>query len=128
MTAFNSSPRELITSLLHDLPGRHHRIGYSQIKTTFGLQDVLFGVGSGAIGGFEDSDVGGFAAHGNRFGRGAKVAPVVVRNDFIDIGLAGDCDVMASLENVHTVEFANDAELVKRDDKVVPDILDCTET
>ena len=52
----------------------------------------------------------------------------MVRNDFIDIGLAGDCDVMASLENVHTVEFANDAELVKRDDKVVPDILDCTET
>ena len=48
----------------------------------------------------------------------------MVRNDFIDIGLAGNSDVVASLENVHTVEFANDAELVKRDDKVVPDVLD----
>ena len=56
------------------------------------------------------------------------MAPVVVRNDFINIGLARNGDVVASLENVHTVEFANDAELVKRDDKVVPDILDCTET
>jgi hypothetical protein len=56
------------------------------------------------------------------------VAPVVVRNDFINIGLARNGDVVASLENVHTVEFANDAELVKRDDKVVPDILDCVET
>jgi hypothetical protein len=52
----------------------------------------------------------------------------VVRNDFINIGLARNSDVVASLENVHTVEFANDAELVKRDDKVVPDILDCVET
>ena len=52
----------------------------------------------------------------------------MIRNDFIDIGLAGNSDVVASLENVHTVEFANDAELVKRDDKVVPDILDGVET
>jgi hypothetical protein len=52
----------------------------------------------------------------------------VVHNDFINTGLARNGDVVASLENVHTVEFANDAELVKRDDKVVPDILDCVET
>ena len=52
----------------------------------------------------------------------------MVCNTFINIGLARNGDVVASLENVHTVEFANDAELVKRDDKVVPDILDCVET
>jgi hypothetical protein len=56
------------------------------------------------------------------------VAPVVVHNDFIDIGLARNGDVVASLENVHTVEFANDAELVKRDDRVVPNMLDSVET
>ena len=56
------------------------------------------------------------------------MAPVVVRNDLIDIGLAGNGNVVASLENVHTVEFANDADFVKRDDKVVPDILDSVET
>jgi hypothetical protein len=56
------------------------------------------------------------------------VAPVVVCNDFINIGLARNSDVVASLENVNTVEFANDAELVKRDDKVVPDVLDGVET
>jgi hypothetical protein len=90
--------------------------------TTFGLQDVLFGIRSGTIGGFKDSGVG-------RLGRGSKVAPVVVSNDFIDIGLAGDDDIVASLENVHTIEFANDAKLVKRGDKVVPDsILDSAET
>ena len=56
------------------------------------------------------------------------MAPVAVHNNFIDIGLTGDGDIVASLENVHTIEFANDAELVKRDDKVVPDILDSAET
>ena len=68
-------------------------------------------VGRSAV--FEDSGVGGgFAAHGDRLGRGAKVAPFVVRKDFIDVELTGDCDVVASLENVHTIEFANDVELV----------------
>ena len=102
-----------------------HAVG----KTTFGLQDVLFSVGSGTIGGFKDSGVGQFTAHRDRLGRSSKMAPVMVHNDFINIGLAGDDDIVASLENVHTIEFANDAKLVKRGDKVVPDsILDSAET
>ena len=38
-----------------------HAVG----KTTFGLQDVLFSVGSGTIGGFKEGGVGGFTAHGD---------------------------------------------------------------
>jgi hypothetical protein len=102
-----------------------HAVG----KTTLGLQEVLFGVGSRTIGRFKEGSVGGFTAHGDWLDRGSEVAPVVlVRNDFIDIGLTRNGDIVASLENVHTVEFVNDAELVKRDDKVVPDILDSVET
>ena len=51
----------------------------------------------------------------------------MVRDDFIDIGLAGDSNIVMSLENIHTIEFANDTELVKRDDKVVPNALDSLE-
>jgi hypothetical protein len=97
-------------------------------ETTFGLQDVLFSIGCGTIGGFKEGGVGGFTAHGDGLDGGSEVAPVVTRNDFINIGLARNSDVVASLENVDTVEFANDAELVKREDEVVPDILDGVET
>jgi hypothetical protein len=41
-----------------------HAVG----KTTFGLQEVLFGVGSGTIGGFKEGGVGGFTAHGDWLG------------------------------------------------------------
>ena len=56
-----------------------HAVG----ETTFGLQDVLFDIGSGTIGGFEDSSVCGFTSHGDRFGRGSKVAPIMIHKDFI---------------------------------------------
>jgi hypothetical protein len=38
-----------------------HAVG----KTTFGLQEVLFGVGSGTIGGFKEGSIGEFTAHGD---------------------------------------------------------------
>jgi hypothetical protein len=42
----------------------YHAVG----ETTFGLQDVLFGIGSEMIGGFEDSGIGAFATFGDRLG------------------------------------------------------------
>jgi hypothetical protein len=38
-----------------------HTVG----KTTFDLQDVLFSVGSGTIGGFKEGGIGWFTAHGD---------------------------------------------------------------
>jgi hypothetical protein len=46
-----------------------HAVG----TTTFGLQEVLFGVGSETIGGFKEGGLGGFTAHGDGLDGGSEV-------------------------------------------------------